>query len=655
MLKDTQNLSTSVIIGNLIVGLSIVTLAAGRAENSVATAQQPMNVSRDSEKPQGTIAAGMHVIRFPTDRSMGTLFIQDVDTKRQIETFFYWITEEDSGWQFLSVAMGDVAVPAGKRLRLVVYGKPAEDIWPLSNLKPDDIYSLGVYNGSPGNPLLDDRIMPHLAGLTGLKVLDFGQTNVSSKGIKLIKNFTSLERLTLPRQITDEGLADIAESLPLKALYFSNNKATNDGLRHLAKLTWLEEMSLGGDRINDAGLAHLANLPRLRYLMLWGNFTDAGLAHLKNVPSLRILHAGQLNQITNAGLAHLSELPNLENLSLHWAEGIADDGIAQLKKMRSLKKLDIRKSQVTDKGLAHLAQIKSLEYLDLPEKGVTDQGLSYLAQLKGLKHLVIARPYKTDPKMDKGYYTDKGLKELSELQSLEELNLGSRGITDEGISQVAKLTNLRELTLFGCTEITNEALAKISTLKHLERLSINVCPKVTIAGISYLNAIPGLIELDAQGMEQDNSILNISKLTKLEKLFLIPKIKVAGDHIIREPVRDQDLQCLANLKNLKNFQIGNVGQISDSGMAHLAGLTNLEILIISGRDLTDDGLKYLANMKKLGRLIISGGKFTDKGLRHLEGLKSLGAIELEGESNFTVAGLRRLRAELPNLALLESK
>ena len=656
MLKDTQNLSISVTISNLIVGLSIVTLAAARAESSVATAQQAINASRNAEKPQGSTAAGMQVIHFPTDRSMGTVFIQDADTKRQIETFFYWITNEDTNWETLGPATGDVSIPAGKRLRLIIYAEAAlKDLSPLSKFRPDDLYALTIGAPFPGGLKQGDVCMSYLAGLTGLKVLDLAQTNLSSKGIKFIKNLRSLERLTLPEQITDEGLADIAELPSLKGLYFKNNRVTNDGLHHLAKLTSLEELSLGGDRINDAGLAHLSKMPNLRYLMLWGNFTDAGLAHLKNVAFLQILHLGSLERITNAGLAHLSELPNLENLCLYWADGITDDGVAQLKKMGSLRKLDIKKSQVTDKGLAHLSQIKSLEYLDLPDKGITDQGLSHLANLKGLKHLVITRSYYADPKMDKGYYTDKGLEQLAKLQFLEELSLGSRRITDAGISQIVKLTNLKELTLFGCTEVTNEALAKIGTLKHLERLTINTCPKVTVAGISYLNAIPGLVELDAQGMEQDNSILDISKLTKLEKLFLIPKTKRIGNSIVCEPVRDEDLLCLRNLKSLKNFQIGNAGEISDRGLSFLAGLTNLEILIISGPDLTDDGLKFLANMKNLGRLIIYGGKFTDKGLRHLEGLKSLTGIELQGESNFTVAGLQRLRAELPNLTLLETK
>jgi len=113
--------------------------------------------------------------------------------------------------------------------------------------------------------------------------------------------------------------------------------------------------------------------------------------------------------------------------------------------------------------------------------------------------------------------------------------------------------------------------------------------------------------------------------------------------------------CLANLKRLKWFQIGYGfgSQISNTGMAHLAGLTNMERLSLSGSDLTDDGLRYLANMKKLNMLNIYGGKFTDKGLHHLEDIRSLESVTLAGENNFSPVTLKRFRKKLPYLYHLQ--
>jgi hypothetical protein len=262
-----------------------------RAQNSKA-AESPAKESRIAG-PQSK----QRVVRFPINWSLGTLQVQDESATRKIETFYHWIDGTD--WEYFAEARGDVTVPAGKRLSLTISPAGWRDLSPLSKLGPDDLYSLGFRSTAEGAKP-DDRCMPHIAHLTGLKELHLCVTNIGDRGLKLIRDFRSLECLYLPRRVTDMGMAYVAELSSLKRLYFKENNVTNAGLSNLEKLTKLEELDLGGGyrdgtgrihkrRINDACLVHLAKLPNLSYLSLWSDFTDAGLVHLKNVPSLKRL------------------------------------------------------------------------------------------------------------------------------------------------------------------------------------------------------------------------------------------------------------------------------------------------------------------------------------------------------------------------------
>ncbi|MDP2895078.1 MAG: hypothetical protein Q8Q12_00795 [bacterium] len=591
-------------------------------------------------KKTGSVSppVGERVVQFPRERSLGELYVQDANAKREIETFHYWI--DGTEWEYFSEARGDVAVPAGKRLWLSV-GKDAwKDLSPLSRLKPDDLYrlSFSYLSLEENRAMPDDTCVRHIAALTGLRVLDLTNTHIAPGGLKLIRNLKSLESLTLPAGTTDAGLVQVSELRWLKILHFSENKITNGGLAHLTHLSSLEELDLGGERIGDEGLVHVGKLPSLRYLLLWGKgFSDAGLAHLRNCRSLRILNLMHL-PITDAGLAHLSALTGLERLDLYDTR-VTDAGLVRLTRIRSLKMLNlggIPTGRITDKGVAHLSQVKSLEYLDLPDETVTDEGLAYLSELKMLRHLSVFIPHHVNAKDYTKYYTEKGLAELVKLPLLMELHLGGPGVTDAAMSHISQLAKLQKLSLFGCP-ITGKGLTELTKLRSLQELWL-FASNVTLSDLAKLNAIPSLTYLRVQQIERGAGILNIGNLTKLEKLTINLNRNLS--------FRDEDLACLANLKRLKWLQ--GIQGIGDAGMAHLAGLTSLERLTISGEGLTDKGIAYLANMKKIDHLTLTGD-FTDDGLRHLEGLQRLRYLNITSEGAFGNEALDRLRRALPNI------
>jgi len=259
------------------------------------------------------------IVHFPGDRSVGQLHIQDSSRVRRITYWFHW--GDPTEWEYLGQAQGDVHVPADKRLRLIL-NKTAWKNWSwLSKLHPDNIYALYLPAMSTDTVKPSDRCMPYIARLTGLRSLNIGQTDVTDKGLRYIKNLKYLEYLDTPPRMTDRGMAYIAELTSLRGLYLGGSwisQVTNAGMQHISKLTSLKELYLRGERMGDAGLAYLRGLSRLEYLCLYGShFTDRGLVHVKAMPSLRILSFHEnLCRITDVGMVQISEMPKLQLLCM---------------------------------------------------------------------------------------------------------------------------------------------------------------------------------------------------------------------------------------------------------------------------------------------------------------------------------------------------
>ena len=77
------------------------------------------------------------------------------------------------------------------------------------------------------------------------------------------------------------------------------------------------------------------------------------------------------------------------------------------------------------------------------------------------------------------------------------------------------------------------------------------------------------------------------------------------------------------------------GKITGAGLAHLAGLPNLETLEVSDSNVDDAGLARLSGVTKLKALKLRATEITDAGLTHLSGLKALETLDL---SHTRIAG-----------------
>ena len=303
------------------------------------------------QTPQNTIVFSMEEspektrrVVFSKNLSMGTLYLR---TRSEIDYVPFLHPSDpiaalapiDKSWQKFGQAQGEITVPEGAELKLVVDRFASDDLSLLTQLGPDDIQYLDLtYLG-------EEEELVHIKHLTGLLGINLQNTWISDVGMAHLSGFSNLSELKID------------------ATYI-----TNGGLAHLSNLSNLKKLSLKDiNGVSDAGLQHLAELTSLEALILPYTISDNGLAYLENLTKLKELELQNAN-ITDAGLAHLKRLSSLETLDLSGTR-ISHEGLIHLIPLTKLKTLDLYGTRITisDRGLSHLNKLTALELLILPQ------------------------------------------------------------------------------------------------------------------------------------------------------------------------------------------------------------------------------------------------------------------------------------------------
>jgi hypothetical protein len=115
------------------------------------------------------------------------------------------------------------------------------------------------------------------------------------------------------RELTNEGLINVAALKTVIALNLRDTQITSAGLAHLKGLSKLKRLHLERTKIDDSGISHLTGLQNLEYLNLYGTkVTDKALDQLIGLKNLKQLYVWQ-TKVTDAGVDKLKKtLPNLK-------------------------------------------------------------------------------------------------------------------------------------------------------------------------------------------------------------------------------------------------------------------------------------------------------------------------------------------------------
>jgi len=311
-------------------------------------------------------------------------------------TFAGWVGASAATWA-LSQNRADAARTASTDLTLNAYARPDDEpdaTWEFVCRTPGKVelaegQELGLAKTDPGtladgtlvmlNPaskIGNDELAQLVRDFAGVNLtfLDLADTNVTDDGLAHLADVPGLKHLRAYRDgLTDAGLEHLTACRDLTELRIGLNTGVTDaGVERLAKFTNLTELDLGGTSITDAGMVHLAELTALRLLWLVGTaVTDAGLGNLEGLTNLNELglsgvgwtslplgkRQDELNEgvITDQGLAHLSGLTRLGTL---WLGGpyVTDTGMEHLESLVGLRRLWLAGTKVSDAAIAALRE-----------------------------------------------------------------------------------------------------------------------------------------------------------------------------------------------------------------------------------------------------------------------------------------------------------
>jgi Leucine-rich repeat (LRR) protein len=253
--------------------------------------------------------------------------------------------------------------------------------------------------------------------------------------------------------------------------------------------------------------------------------------------------------------------------------------------------------------------------------GGPDDPAPKLAALRHLKHLTILKLTGIG---------DTGLAALVDLPQLRDFKVMGN-ITDQGVRQLARLTNLTRLFLFD-VPMTDDGAQQLARMKQLEILDLAWDSRVTDAGLEHLATLPNLKHLSVTSASiTDKGLITLSKSRTLQELDLT-----------RSKISDAGLEKMSAMENLRELDLSNT-KISSDGMKHLARLPHLTNLKLSDTSVGDPGLTELVRVHELESLDVSGAKLTNDGLTTLATFSNLRWLDVGRNEKVTLQGLLKLR------------
>jgi hypothetical protein len=245
-----------------------------------------------------------------------------------------------------------------------------------------------------------------------------------------------------------------------------------------------------------------------------------------------------------------------------------------------------------------------------------------------------------------GLMTDTLMARIAELDHVVALGIGgSRGLSDDGLLQLARMPQLRWLNLseYPGGKLTDRGLEVLRHLPNLRMFEMTWQKGVTDTGVANLRFCDQLERVDLMGSPTgDGAIEAMQGKAKLwsfasgmlatdnglRLLHNIPRLKTQqGDDarlLVDGPFTNAGLARLAGLEGVVDLDLfWHVTGITSDGFACLAGLPNLGSLGADGKLSDDEAMRHFAAIPRLRKLRAQGTVATDEGFEALARSRTL--------------------------------
>lgn len=464
---------------------------------------------------------------------------------------------------------------------------------------------------------------------------------------------------------TSQGKFNKADELPevvslinQHGWHLMNSTRLSDG-KPVVNLSVNKSGSFDHFQLTDAQVAVLAKAKTVQSLDLrYAKVTDSQLATLMNIKQINTLLLNG-EDLTDEGMKHLAKCQELEELMLT-GENITDAGVKELGKLAELRMLQLIGPKITGECFADFAKLPSFKRLLLTfSRGMTDAGLKNIGQLQHLDELKIGSS------LGSGTYTSAGLKSVTANRVPAKFEFDKKMMDDELLSQLIKKGWLYGPTPEGAYEKKPAKPAEVRFLSLSDS-------QITDAGVALLDDLVNLeaIYLDNTKVTAD-CLKTLGQFRKLNSITM-NKLTLTANHL--EPIHNLPITKLElRQSNLDEGSFNSIGQLKrlerlnldesnlkGTWLKHIVGLPSLkELSLVSTTafssiktqiDLTDDDVKSIAAIGSLQRVTINYIPITNTGLTELLKLPKLESISLTG-TKITTEAIAAAKKSKPRLSI----
>jgi len=195
-----------------------------------------------------------------------------------------------------------------------------------------------------------------------------------------------------------------------------------------------------------------------------------------------------------------------------------------------------------------------------------------------------------------------------------------------------------------CNDEHMQAVGEMSGLKKLDMNSVHstshVRHLVTDTGMSYLSNLLHLNVLNINGLE------NIQP----EYLHVLTRLPLQELYLGYCDINDSHMEVVGQMLHLKKLDIMHNNEVTGTGLAHLANVTQLEMLNIAENRQAAAGLSYLTHLP-LQDLYMSHCNINDSHMEIVGQMSRLNKLDISSNKEVTGAGLSHL-ANITHLQIL---
>jgi hypothetical protein len=204
-------------------------------------------------------------------------------------------------------------------------------------------------------------------------------------------------------------------------------------------------------------------------------------------------------------------------------QGLGEEGITAITGLTALTSLNLSGApgMISDAFIARIATLGSIRDLVFNGADFSDAGVRQLAALPRLRSLTLFHPSR-----GRGDFTGAGLAALASLPEFEKLTVAGGTVGDAAITAIAALPRLRELRLWHNLETVDglRSLARLTQLRTLtlgQRLPGREATPPSLCDAA-LTAIAGIATLEELSLQQAHltfeALAGLKQLAKLKKL-----------------------------------------------------------------------------------------------------------------------------------------